>query len=168
MSGEKSALAKQIQRYYDEHVRNLNPKFKRYSLSVNSTVICPLHDDNDPSLGIIGDRFHCFGCGAWGNVVDLYIKVNRKYRMRTVTTATAVSELESLLGEKVDLGEDGLKEPGTTGVENAMMRRFDALSSRTRGYGHYDFELAMNNPSITGAEIDAHIFAITDLVKRDD
>jgi DNA primase len=33
---------------------------------------CPFHDDDTASLSVGGvpDRFHCFGCGASGNVID--------------------------------------------------------------------------------------------------
>jgi DNA primase len=33
---------------------------------------CPFHDDTTPSLSVSGvpDRFHCFGCGASGDVID--------------------------------------------------------------------------------------------------
>ena len=33
---------------------------------------CPFHDDATPSLSVGGvpDRFHCFGCGASGDVID--------------------------------------------------------------------------------------------------
>lgn len=33
---------------------------------------CPFHDDSTPSLSVDGvsDRFHCFGCGASGDVID--------------------------------------------------------------------------------------------------
>src|ERR1035437_9450908 len=33
---------------------------------------CPFHDDSTPSLSVGGvpDRFHCFGCGAGGDVIE--------------------------------------------------------------------------------------------------
>jgi DNA primase len=33
---------------------------------------CPFHDDTTPSMSVGGvpDRFHCFGCGASGDVID--------------------------------------------------------------------------------------------------
>ncbi len=33
---------------------------------------CPFHDDTTPSLSVdaVPDRFHCFGCGASGDVID--------------------------------------------------------------------------------------------------
>ena len=32
-------------------------------------IVCPFHDDRNPSMKI-DSRYHCFGCGADGNVID--------------------------------------------------------------------------------------------------
>lgn len=32
---------------------------------------CPFHDDRTPSMKLYEDHYHCFGCGATGDVVDL-------------------------------------------------------------------------------------------------
>jgi len=39
---------------------------------MTTMVCCPFHDDHHPSLLIDGrdDHFHCFGCGAHGDVID--------------------------------------------------------------------------------------------------
>ena len=34
-------------------------------------VVCPFHDDHDPSLALYDDHFYCFACGAHGDVIDL-------------------------------------------------------------------------------------------------
>ncbi|MBC9822849.1 CHC2 zinc finger domain-containing protein [Terrabacter sp. MAHUQ-38] len=51
---------------------------------------CPFHDDSTPSLSVEGvpDRFHCFGCGASGDVIDFV------QRMRNLGFLEAVAELE--------------------------------------------------------------------------
>ena len=42
-----------------------------YGLSVNRSgkVSCPFHNDRTPSMKV-DNRFHCFGCGADGDVID--------------------------------------------------------------------------------------------------
>lgn len=42
-----------------------------YGLSVNrsSKTNCPFHNDRTPSMKV-DKRFHCFGCGADGDVID--------------------------------------------------------------------------------------------------
>jgi DNA primase len=41
---------------------------------------CPFHEDRTPSLSVDGvpDRFHCFGCGASGDVIDF---VQRRFSL---------------------------------------------------------------------------------------
>ncbi|CAA7602462.1 Zinc finger, CHC2-type [Acididesulfobacillus acetoxydans] len=55
--------------------------FKRYSpnpLTLRAGklwVVCPFHEDKNPSLSFKGDRFHCFGCGTSGDGVDFVAKL---------------------------------------------------------------------------------------------
>lgn len=37
----------------------------------NGMCRCPFHDDRTPSMKLYEDHYHCFGCGATGDVVDL-------------------------------------------------------------------------------------------------
>lgn len=44
----------------------------RYGLKVGSggMALCPFHDDHEPSLMLYRDHYHCFGCGAHGDVIN--------------------------------------------------------------------------------------------------
>ena len=46
---------------------------ERYGLPVNQSGVarCPFHSDRTPSMKLYEDHFHCFGCGAHGDVIDL-------------------------------------------------------------------------------------------------
>lgn len=46
---------------------------ERYGLSVSQGGMarCPFHDDRTPSLRLYEDHFFCFGCGKYGDVIDL-------------------------------------------------------------------------------------------------
>ena len=44
---------------------------KRYGTVKHGFMRCPFHADRTPSLKLYGDHFHCFGCGAHGDVIDL-------------------------------------------------------------------------------------------------
>ena len=48
---------------------------EHYGLSVNShgMALCPFHDDHNPSMKL-DERFHCFGCGEDGDVIDFTAK----------------------------------------------------------------------------------------------
>lgn len=40
-------------------------------------VQCPFHDDRTASMSVRRhNRYHCFGCGEKGDVIDLYMKIN--------------------------------------------------------------------------------------------
>ena len=48
----------------------------RYGLEANRRrSICPFHDDHHPSMQLYADHFHCFACGAHGDVIDLTAKL---------------------------------------------------------------------------------------------
>lgn len=70
--------------YWDRVVCRVEPNFDRHSFSKGDRrVVCPFHDDVEPSLGLVIDKetgvevFNCFGCGAKGTVVvfhELFFK----------------------------------------------------------------------------------------------
>ena len=44
---------------------------ERYGTVKHGFMRCPFHADRTPSLKLYSDHFHCFGCGAHGDVIDL-------------------------------------------------------------------------------------------------
>ena len=44
-----------------------------YGVVVNrcGMALCPFHNDHHPSLLVADDHYHCFACGAHGDVIDL-------------------------------------------------------------------------------------------------
>ena len=62
---KQNADFNQVLGYY-----NLNPVNGRSHGQL--TLLCPFHNDTKPSLKITPEKkgFHCFGCGAKGNVLD--------------------------------------------------------------------------------------------------
>lgn len=54
--------------------------------------LCPLHVEKTPSFHVEGDRFRCYGCGAYGDVFDL------EMRLSGITFRQAV---EALSGDTV-------------------------------------------------------------------
>lgn len=53
-----------------------------YGIRVNrhGFAVCPFHDDKNPSMKL-DSRFHCFGCGADGDAIDL---VSRLYGLTSM------------------------------------------------------------------------------------
>ena len=52
---------------------NIRQAAEMYGLEVNrfGTARCVFHGDNNPSMKIYDDHFHCYACGAHGDVTDL-------------------------------------------------------------------------------------------------
>ena len=44
-----------------------------YGVAVNrcGMALCPFHNDHHPSLLVADDHYHCFACGAHGDVINL-------------------------------------------------------------------------------------------------
>ena len=61
----------------------------------NGKVLCPVHDDRNPSCHIYPDSFYCFSCGACGDAVDWLEAVYH------LSTAEAIRELERRAGGAV-------------------------------------------------------------------
>ena len=45
-----------------------------YKVSRNGMMRCPFHNDRNPSMKV-DKRFHCFGCGADGDVIRFTAKL---------------------------------------------------------------------------------------------
>ena len=50
---------------------------QRYGIDVNryGKALCPFHNDRHPSLYVTDDHYHCFACGAHGDVIDFVGKL---------------------------------------------------------------------------------------------
>lgn len=85
-----------ILEYYRLFVQPLN--YKRYKIKNDKMMVCPLHNDHDPSMGIMenknrGEIYHCFGCGSWGDVVDLHIGVMKRLKGIYMSREEALKDL---------------------------------------------------------------------------
>lgn len=119
--------------YYKKFVIPLNPK--RYFCKNQEMMVCPLHNDHDPSMGIIKsskgeEQFHCFGCGRWGDVVDLHIGVIRRWKNITLSRQDAVRDLCNMFGldySKIPSEDSSVDDYGA-GAESALDASMDKFS----------------------------------------
>lgn len=72
-------------------------EFYGIRLNRHGFAVCPFHNDKNPSMKL-DSRFHCFGCGADGDAIDL---VARLYGLSPID---AVRKLVSDLGLAVQIG----------------------------------------------------------------
>lgn len=126
-----------IKEYYEKVVMPLNSRFK---YTKKDKFVCCLHSDSDPSLGIVyskskGEMFHCFGCNAWGTVLDLHRRVSLKYFNKSLDDEQIKRELcmifgvsyESLPkeGDDYDLSKVGNKDIRKQIAMREAMTRYD-------------------------------------------
>jgi hypothetical protein len=58
----------------EEHAAPLYEIAELVIASGSAKVICPFHDDHEPSCLLYADHFHCFGCGAHGSRMDWLVE----------------------------------------------------------------------------------------------
>ncbi len=83
---------------------------------------CPFHDDTTASLSVAGvpDKFHCFGCGATGDVID-YVA-----RLHGVGFRDAVTLLDGTTPSGMPLSSP----PHATTLRDAAKSRIDVPAER--------------------------------------
>ena len=46
-----------------------------FEISKAGNICCPFHNEKTPSMKLYDDHYHCFGCGAHGDVIDFVAKL---------------------------------------------------------------------------------------------
>jgi len=93
-----------VREYYKKYIIPLDSsKFKE----TKDKMVCPLHNDHDPSLGTVnskteGEICHCFGCNFWGNIIELHQRINRKYYKKYLSDDEAKKDLCRLFNVDYD------------------------------------------------------------------
>lgn len=155
-TGEQGIVCN-IPDYYERYIKPLDKRFKEYSFYGSRTVICPLHDDTDPSMGLINHRFltdvkiyHCFGCGASGTVIRLHQFIQDLYHNRKLTEDEACRELADLFTISLDDFND-LAEDDYEGRYLSMLKRLNKLSKSytIREYSNTLLELRKSNLTLS-------------------
>jgi len=70
-----------------EKLNLLSSSYYLYDNGKQIKIICPFHDDTDPSMSISLEKniYHCFGCGASGNLYTFVRKyLNHEHYMFTI------------------------------------------------------------------------------------
>ena len=67
-----------------------------YGISSRSgNVRCIFHADNTPSMKLYDDHFHCFGCGAHGDVTDFTAQIYGLEIMRSIYSMVCLRRIWS-------------------------------------------------------------------------
>lgn len=128
--------------YFERYVKPLSPKFSTSSFYEHRTVVCPFHEDTDPSLGTINHRhlkgvrvYHCFGCGASGTVIRMHQRIQYSYHGKRMTDVEAAIDLCKLYG----VDTTPLVTRQYTANQLVRMRKLDRLRALENAYGLRDF-----------------------------
>ena len=109
---------------YNKIKRTISPieAARRYGTVKQGFMRCPFHADGTPSLKLYGDHFHCFGCGAHGDVIDLTAGLLGRPK------SEAARRLEA------DFGDGGFVPPlGLAACKCELSRCRDALAPKSPG-----------------------------------
>ncbi len=82
--------------------------------------LCPFHPDKTPSFNVWGSsqRFHCFGCGLSGDVIDFY------RRIEDLTPGEAIKQLAERCGIALDPNTPRVIRPSFTHEQLAEAELF--------------------------------------------
>lgn len=86
-----------VREYYEKFIIPINPS--KYRFGSNGKMVCPVHGDHDPSLGVMDSGIcHCFGCNFWGDTIELHQRVMRRHFNKYLPNEEAKKELCRILG----------------------------------------------------------------------
>lgn len=109
---------------YNKIKRTISPieAAQRYGSVKHGFMCCPFHAEKTPSLKLYGDHFHCFGCGAHGDVIDL------------TAALLGCSKSEAAKRLEAGFGSEGFVPPlGLAACKRELSRCRDALAPRMPG-----------------------------------
>ena len=110
--------------YYRKFVIPMNPK--RYFIEKGKLMVCPIHNDHDPSLGLIkgnngSEVVHCFGCNYVAkSIVKFHQDVARVRQRRLISEDESVHELCNIFG--IDYGSLPNELVAQTDVDSDLRR----------------------------------------------
>lgn len=127
-----------IEEYYSKVVIPINPQ--RYKIKSEKAFVCPVHNDHDPSLGLIhsknGDICHCFGCNFWGDVVQLHQRVCKRHFKKYLSEEEAVQDLCRLFS----VNYDDIPKEGLENIKDKGARQEVALNEAIENFDIGDFQ----------------------------
>ena len=104
--------------------------FKHYGIDVGSKGMCccPFHNDKHPSMKV-DKRYHCFGCGADGDVIDF---VSNHFGLSAINSVKKLNEdfylrLEIGANHRTFKSEEQIRQGKELTVRREVVRAFDIV-----------------------------------------
>lgn len=105
-----------VRDYYDDVILPVRTDLAGRTFRDHKQVVCPFHDDTDPSLGTFKpanakvELFGCFGCNSTGNVVRMHQLFRQVEDNVRLSMKDAAKELAAKYDIKLSLQyDDGVK-----------------------------------------------------------
>lgn len=167
MGAEVYAKYFPFEEYYNKVVVPLNPRrFRQHG----DMFVCPMHDDHDPSLGVIRKKSgaeicHCFGCNYWGDVVKFHQSFCQKYLHRYMSGEDVLKDLSRIFGVNYDslpALSGGMEGDRQLRQENEMLKAFDGFD-----IGNYKYMISKGKKERKGvAYFNTLMMVMTSRVKE--
>ena len=130
-----------IEDYYTRMVMPSNRRFKKEVSGSKVMMVCPFHNDHDPSLGIIkkksGEEIcHCFGCNYWGDIVKVPQDFVKRYQNRYINPEESLVELCNIF----DVDRDSLPVENLKDIEDMGSRQESELLKAMDDFDIGDFK----------------------------
>lgn len=130
-----------IEEYYRRVVQPINKHFKIVNSGSKVMMVCPFHNDHDPSLGIVkkksGEELcHCFGCNYWGDIVKVHQNIVKKYQARYISPEDSLVELCKIF----DVNRDSLPVEDLSSIEDMGIRQENELLKAMDDFDIGDFK----------------------------
>jgi DNA primase len=117
----------------------------------NQVGLCPFHDDKSPSFSVTEDKqlYHCFGCGAGGDVVDFLTRLNNHGFSEVILELAQRSNIEVEFLGKTNTEEfqqqkqldENLREVLAIAHQYYQLQLFSGEGEKVRGYLENDRKL---------------------------
>lgn len=141
--------------YYD---RVIMPRGGRFKEKKHRLRVCPLHPDHDPSMGVIdsakkGEIFHCFGCNAYGDVIELHRRARLKLDGVMLDREWSKKELCGIFGIKYeDLPNEN--EITDEDIKDSYLKRQEAMRVAMTKFDIGDYRDNIMYGKFLGKDID--------------
>lgn len=130
-----------IREYYSKFIIPIDSG--RFRLSSGGKMVCPMHKDHDPSMGVIenttGEVCHCFGCGYSADVLKLHRDIVRRYKHRRLSDEEVKKDLCRIFG--IDYSALLRKEKSIEKTRDE--KRIDMMENKKKEFDISDFRYAV-------------------------
>ena len=105
-------------------------------------AICPFHEEKNKSFMVKPNdvRFHCFGCGAHGDLVDFVSKLYRLNKMAAISKINNDFKLNLPINRKITNKEKNEIEKTEAAIKQRIQKRKNQIENAWREFERIDIK----------------------------